>query len=527
MKSLTAAPVRSSSGLDLVQEGGGSGASGGSTPGAVHQQSGSFSVGGNNNSKDVTTPNGTRKTISVSNDGVNAETWNKDLKARIAKVHEEQRKFRSSEKLKAIKHLRESVTFKDSVKEEKMLKRKKSNRGGAVLGYNTFSIRAGLRKRDYRETIEESGAIQRLQNQRRIMDELSVNSNIIGSAFSLVEAAEKERLYNEECEKNVTVKGEGYMSEDDWRITSIESNKKPFAASSREPSTRKLLQIQKNTVAAHSQLNLEQFIETTLREQTTKRVNISDSDKTAHVSLSFLQSANLIEKRFGWEAKDHSLAAPVGPARYKSWRAIRAAVHSTGTFNMIAAAAAAPSMIEMPTYSKSGRELPPPERPPVIVLEAAPVTDFVHHLIEQKHKMQQMQMRAASAQLVEGNSNSMSDSYESDSGAGKYNHNHHHHDVPLSSASADSAATASLSPPHSPNRANTTTAGGAGGGGGCNGSGDETTPNSSPSRVQKLAFVISKIPPIHAPPPQPQQQQPLHGMHGHGGDHNSNHNNNN
>jgi hypothetical protein len=113
---------------------------------------------------------------------------------------------------------------------------------------------------------------------------------------------------------------------------------------------------------------------------------VDDCSDTPDVPLAYLQSSTLVEKRFGWETKDHSIAPGAVMNRNKSWSALRSAVHGAGAFNIVAAAAAAstPSAEE----DQSGRLrsplrlMPdPPASAPVIVLEATPVTDFVAKIV--------------------------------------------------------------------------------------------------------------------------------------------------
>jgi hypothetical protein len=121
-------------------------------------------------------------------------------------------------------------------------------------------------------------------------------------------------------------------------------------------------------------------------------VPTADCPDAADVPLSYLQSSNLIEKRFGWETKDYSVTQ-VAPVRHKSWMALRTAVAGAGAFNFIAAAAAAAPLFDdgLSTASEDSLtsavrpQLDPAPNAPVIVLEATPVTDLVAKLMKESH----------------------------------------------------------------------------------------------------------------------------------------------
>lgn len=147
-----------------------------------------------------------------------------------------------------------------------------------------------------------------------------------------------------------------------------------------------------------SQQNLEEFIQQALKEQAALRALTSDCPDAPDVPLAYLQSSSLIEKRFGWAVKDHSVAKPV-PVRHKSWQVLRSVVAGAGAFNFLAAAAASPvpgddtQRVGSPDTARTGRT-PSPSHPrpaldpapdaPVIVIEATPVTELVAKLKEKE-----------------------------------------------------------------------------------------------------------------------------------------------
>jgi hypothetical protein len=137
--------------------------------------------------------------------------------------------------------------------------------------------------------------------------------------------------------------------------------------------------------AASSQQNLEEVIEASLREQSARSIPVDDCSDTPDVPLAYLQSSTLVEKRFGWETKDHSITPGVVLNRGKSWTALRSAVHGAGAFNIVAAAAAASTPDQEEDLARLKlplRLMPdPPATAPVIVLEATPVTDFVAKIV--------------------------------------------------------------------------------------------------------------------------------------------------
>lgn len=371
MKSFT--PSRSVS-LDGVDEKASPGIDLGAPP-AIHISGGSAkSTGG-----------GSRKTLGNNHE----KMWNNDLKARIAKVQEEQWKFRQSQKLKTLSGKGSFKNESTKEKETKVNKKLKMNKNGVAPIYNTYSIRAGLRKGEFRETLEAGAAVIKKLKSTESVDAGEDSFNVyslpqLGTGGSVDLAAERFHKEFAHTERNVTMTGEGYMSEEDWRITSTDAKKKSIRI---PQSSRDDKFSDSKDLHASSNLNLEQFMEAALREQSALNVNTSDCADVSVVPLSYLQSSNLIEKRFGWETKDHSVKAEPH-TRQKSWMALRSAVQFTGAFNMIAAAAAAsPHPHERALSASPSRPAPEPSpNAPMIVVEATPVTDFVAGLV-QKNRM--------------------------------------------------------------------------------------------------------------------------------------------
>ena len=157
-----------------------------------------------------------------------------------------------------------------------------------------------------------------------------------------------------------------------------------------------------------SYLNLDQVIEASLKEQAALTAPVEDCPDTPDVPLSYLQSAHLIERRFGWDKKDHSLSSKTdSPVQqhHSSWFTLRSALHATGNFHIISAAAAhgpatltpqeereaaasaaASASASAATSEKHEKASPEPgANAPIIVVEATPVTEFVAKLVQEHH----------------------------------------------------------------------------------------------------------------------------------------------
>jgi hypothetical protein len=153
-----------------------------------------------------------------------------DLKLRIARVQEEQNKFRQSQK----KNLRASfaaaspTSFREqsnAAKEKEKVKKLKMNKNGTAQSFNTFSILAGLKKTEFRTTMEVGASF--LKNTRRLSEDL-FNENSIPITHGqnhLVDHLHHHHHHHAHCSdtaehhRPVTFHGEGYMSDEDWRIT--------------------------------------------------------------------------------------------------------------------------------------------------------------------------------------------------------------------------------------------------------------------------------------------------------------------
>lgn len=329
----------------------------------------------------------------------------KEVNARIAKIQQEQERFRMTEKLRRsmlgvtrrISHGNSSTNSSSDLTGRKVPN--KVHKNGVAQNFNANSIRAGLRRHEFRETIQTGNEIVKRQilphdpepqdlEQQKAYENLEHSQN--GQKQEL--QAEEQQAKETKSEPHrmhpykpapVTRTGEGYMSEADWKITvkgRSRSPKKSTKGGSAPLTAREGLAIQRaNALNANSSsLDLVQFVESTLKEQAVQVVDSADCPGEPDVPLCYLQSAHLIDRRFGWEAKDHSIVKHDLP-KQKSWVTLRGIVQSTGAFHLIAAAAAPPLTGDSPADRLKRME--PLPNAPVIVQEATPVTEFVANVL--------------------------------------------------------------------------------------------------------------------------------------------------
>lgn len=342
----------------------------------------------------------------------------KEVNARIAKIQAEQERFRMTEKLrKSMLGIGRRISFENSnTNSSSDLTGKrlpvKTQKKGVAQNFNANSIRAGLRRHEFRETIEIGNEIVK----RKVLPQDPEPQNAqLQKAYQNLEHVQDGEKKEESHEKvhhdapfglrlahlykpaPVTRTGEGYMSEADWKITVKGRHRSPKKASKRgssQMSAKEGLALQRaNAANAASNLDLVQFVESTLKEQTAQiEDSADDCPGEPDVPLCYLQSAHLIDRRFGWESKDHSMVQHDLP-KLKSWVTLRGIVQSTGAFHLIAAAAAPP----ITENSQAGRNklMEPLPNAPVIVQEATPVTEFVANVLRSQPP------RAASPDSVE------------------------------------------------------------------------------------------------------------------------------
>jgi hypothetical protein len=151
-----------------------------------------------------------------------------DLKLRIARVQEEQSKFRQNQK----KNLRASfaaaspTSFREQsnlAKEKEKVKKMKLNKNGTAPSFNTSSILAGLKKTEFRATLEVGASF--LKTTRRLSEDL-FNENSIPITHGNNPLDHHLHKDAAELHRTVTFHGEGYMSDEDWRITNRLKNKR-------------------------------------------------------------------------------------------------------------------------------------------------------------------------------------------------------------------------------------------------------------------------------------------------------------
>jgi hypothetical protein len=145
-----------------------------------------------------------------------------DLKLRIARVQEEQNKFRMSQK----KNLRSSfaaaspTSFREQInankEKEKLKKLKAVNKNGTAQSFNTFSILAGLKKTEFRATMEVGASF--IKHTTRLSED-QFNENSIPITHGQNHLEHHPHRDTVEHPRTVTFHGEGYMSDEDWRIT--------------------------------------------------------------------------------------------------------------------------------------------------------------------------------------------------------------------------------------------------------------------------------------------------------------------
>eukprot|EP00428_Durinskia_dybowskii_P080742 CAMPEP_0170443716 /NCGR_PEP_ID=MMETSP0117_2-20130122/48129_1 /TAXON_ID=400756 /ORGANISM="Durinskia baltica, Strain CSIRO CS-38" /LENGTH=1096 /DNA_ID=CAMNT_0010704449 /DNA_START=32 /DNA_END=3322 /DNA_ORIENTATION=+ len=265
------------------------------------------------------------------------------LKARIARVQEEQAKFRRNQNMRAsfASSTKGGVSPFDLTREK--TKTIKTVNKGKAPSFNGGSILAGLKKAEFRATLEAGAAAMKVH--QKISEDIfnenchpmarlhkggsnNVSTHNIDRA-SLAMAG----FYRAPSEHSVLLTGEGYMSDEDWRITNR-----------RDKNRRNLFLQHADKYARASPMqsnqNLEALMEATLKEHSAMFTVSDDCPDKPDVPLSYLQSSNLIANRFGWEAKDYSAPKQENLSRHKSWLTLRGVVQGAGAFTLAAAAAA-------------------------------------------------------------------------------------------------------------------------------------------------------------------------------------------
>lgn len=195
------------------------------------------------------------------------------LKARIARVQEEQAKFRLSQKVRMHHGSPHSASnsFKEQAKEKEKARKAKAPKSGLAPCFSN-ALLGGLRRSEFRETRELGAAMLKHTHRHRLGDDLfnadSLPMSHLGldlglgvgldlqadsdSAAAEATAAEATsssdrrtrtytpdpmppplilpRMYRVPSEHSVTLTGDEYMSEEDWRITNREQQQKRKAA---------------------------------------------------------------------------------------------------------------------------------------------------------------------------------------------------------------------------------------------------------------------------------------------------------
>lgn len=160
-------------------------------------------------------------------------------------------------------------------------------RTGKCEGYSFNSIKAGLRKQDYLDTINWSPINNTQDAQYHLPDlvkQLIIESH--AAAYCTEKAARTTDSSSIDSSQPL-----GHMSEEDWQLAK----------------SRKLKPLRtrgSNTLS--SQMNLDSFIDAALSEQVREECK---SDSSADLSLTDLQSAKLIDSRFGWSKVRRAVTA--------------------------------------------------------------------------------------------------------------------------------------------------------------------------------------------------------------------------
>lgn len=158
------------------------------------------------------------------------------LQSRIAKVQEEQLKFRTSQKHRlSLAASSQQTSFRDDLNRNNKEKNKKTikmNIHGKGSNFNGLSICAGLRRAEFRETLEQGNALLKHSKPTILEDHFDVNSLSLSdtpiadhttTSTSTANTAQSDQHHAVTTlsreHRPVTVTGVGYMSETDWHIT--------------------------------------------------------------------------------------------------------------------------------------------------------------------------------------------------------------------------------------------------------------------------------------------------------------------
>ena len=162
-------------------------------------------------------------------------------------------------------------------------------RSGKCEGYSFSSIKAGLKRQDFLDTLNWSPA-----NNAKVVQQPTLLANLVQQLLStasnptagVVTVSESTEDDHSETSKSI----DGHMNENDWQL-----------ATSRKVSQLRLRG--PNTISAR--MNVDSFIDSALSEP----LGII-TDTAEDVTLTDLQSPKLIESRFGWSKVRRAIVAP-------------------------------------------------------------------------------------------------------------------------------------------------------------------------------------------------------------------------
>lgn len=237
----------------------------------------------------------------VDEDLEHTEFERRETSIKVARFKEDQANFRIGQRKLTEKEERFKNKYRWAEKQHKF-------RTGKCEGYSFHSIKAGLRKQDFLDTINWS-PVNNARDTHFHLPDLVKQLIIESHAHNSLPAAGVPLIADEDSSQPL-----GHMSEEDWQLAK----------------SRKLKPLRNrgsNTLS--SQMNLDAFIDSALSEQTREEVQ---TDNSTDMSLTDLQSSKLIDSRFGWNKVRRAVATPAvvkSPAKSTSVKVVPETVNLT------------------------------------------------------------------------------------------------------------------------------------------------------------------------------------------------------